>query len=418
LVASAVRHWKADSSAVALAMRPAGVIIGRPPIPALPAEDPPLPAEAPRRETIPLPAVASGTRREITVLRFGAAGARPKAYLQAGLHADELPGMLVLRRLGELLAEAEAGGRLKGEVVLVPVANPIGLAQRTHGYLRGRYEANTSGNFNRGYADLAAPVADAVAGRMGRDAAANVAAIRGAMRAVLAAAEPGDEIGALRLALLGLACDADIVLDLHADNEALLHLYLGTPLWPDAADLAADLGARAVLLAEVSGGNPFDEACSGPWWALARRFPEAAVPPACLAVTVELRSNNDVDATLAEDDARALLRFLVRRGLVAGDPGALPRPECEATRLDAMQQVRAPAAGIVVYRARLGDRVEAGATVAEIVDPLGGSLPVEARTSGILFARHDQPFAWPGKVIGKIAGRDPLPERTGALLTD
>ena len=62
--------------------------------------------------------------------------------------------------------------------------------------------------------------------------------------------------------------------------------------------------------------------------------------------------------------------------------------------------------------------MEAGATVAEIVDPLGGSVPVAARTSGVLFARHDQPIAWPGKVIGKIAGRDPLPERTGALLTD
>ena len=83
-----------------------------------------------------------------------------------------------------------------------------------------------------------------------------------------------------------------------------------------------------------------------------------------------------------------------------------------------MQQVRAPAAGMVVYRAGLGDRVAAGDTVAEIVDPLGGTVPVLARTSGVLFARHDQPFAWPGKVIGKIAGREPLPERKGALLTD
>ena len=255
-------------------------------------------------------------------------------------------------------------------------------------------------------------------GGSGGDAAANVAAIRAAMGEVLAGAEARDEIGCLRLALLRLAFDADFVLDLHADNEAVLHLYTGTPLWPGAADLAADLGARAVLLAEVSGGNPFDEACSGPWWALAGRFPEAAIPPACLAVTVELRSNNDVDAGLAEKDAEALLRFLTRRGVVAGNPGPLPEALCEATRLDAMQQVRAPAAGIVVYRAGLGERVAAGDTVAEIVDPLGGTVPVLARTSGVLFARHDQPVAWPGKVIGKIAGREPLPERKGALLTD
>ena len=83
-----------------------------------------------------------------------------------------------------------------------------------------------------------------------------------------------------------------------------------------------------------------------------------------------------------------------------------------------MQQVIAPAAGLVVYRARLGARIEAGAPVAEIVDPLGGAVPVTARTAGVLFARHDQPYAWPGKLIGKIAGREPLPERTGKLLMD
>ena len=180
----------------------------------------------------------------------------------------------------------------------------------------------------------------------------------------------------------------------------------------------ASIGARAVLLAEISGGHPFDEACSGPWWALARAFPQAAVPPACLAATLELRSNNAVDAALAEADAEALRRILIRRGLIAGEAGPLPSPLCEATPLEAMQQVTAPCCGIVVYRAALGETVARGAIVAEIVDPLGGSVPVAAETEGVLFARHDQPIAWPGKIIGKIAGREPLPERRGALLTD
>ena len=325
--------------------------------------------------------------------------------------------MLVLRELAGLLAAAEAAGAVTGEVVVVPVANPIGLAQQVNGYLRGRYEANSGGNFNRDYLDLAR-VGDTVGAGLGPDAAANVAAIRAAMRTALDAEAPQGEIASLRHALLGLAHDADIVLDLHADNQAVMHLYLGTPLWPDAADLAADLGARAVLLAEVSGGNPFDEACSGPWWALARRFPEAAIPPACLAATVELRSNNDVDVGLARQDAGALMRFLTRRGILSGEVPPLAEPLCEATPLEAMQQVKAPAAGLVVYKVPSGDRVEAGAVVAEIVDPLGPAVAVAARTGGVLFARHDQPYAWPGKVIGKIAGREPLPERTGKLLGD
>jgi predicted deacylase len=370
-----------------------------------------------RRAAIALPRSSLGTARQIDVLSFGTPGARPKAYLQAGLHADELPGMLVLRRLAHLLSDAQARGEIRGEVVVVPIANPIGLAQHVQGYLRGRVESGASANFNRGYADLATAAGDAVAGGLGADPGANVAAIRAAMAAALASLAPRTELDALRDALLGLALDADLVLDLHADSEAVVHLYTGTPLWPDAADLAAELGAAAVLLAEISGGNPFDEAVSGPWWALARRFPDAAIPPACLASTVELRSNNAVDAGLADADAAALLRFLMRRGVVAGDPGPLP-PAVAATPLDAMQQVIAPAAGLVVYRAPLGAALAEGDVVAEIVDPLGDAVEVRARTAGVLFARHEQPIAWPGKVIGKIAGSDPLPDRTGPLLGD
>ncbi|MFX8335598.1 hypothetical protein ABTL52_20315, partial [Acinetobacter baumannii] len=78
------------------------------------------------------------------------------------------------------------------------------------------------------------------------------------------------------------------------------------------------------LLAEISGGNPFDEAVSGPWWALAKRFPDHPIPPACFAATVELRGAKLVEDALAASDAAGLHRFLQRRGVIAGDPGPLP----------------------------------------------------------------------------------------------
>lgn len=59
-----------------------------------------------------LPGVSGG----LSVMRFGptVAVSGRKAYLQAGLHADEFPGMLVLHILTRLLTEAEARGRLTG----------------------------------------------------------------------------------------------------------------------------------------------------------------------------------------------------------------------------------------------------------------------------------------------------------------
>jgi len=59
---------------------------------------------------IPLPSPSLGTSRAVTVHRYGQPGARPKAYVQAGLHADELPGMLAAHHLLRRLDALDAAG--------------------------------------------------------------------------------------------------------------------------------------------------------------------------------------------------------------------------------------------------------------------------------------------------------------------
>jgi predicted deacylase len=354
-----------------------------------------------------------GSPHRLTVLNFGAAGTGGKAYLQAGLHADEFPGMLVLRILAGYLAEAEARGAVHGEILLVPQANPIGLTQTETSFLCGRLESGTGENFNRSYADLS----DLPSLSLGPDAASNIETIRAAMSERLAAMQPDGALAHLRRRLLTLAHDADLVLDLHADNEAEPHMYVGPALWPAAEDIAAAIDARAVLLAETSGGYPFDEACASPWGALAANNPGVPIPPACLAATLELGCNDDVDPQRAADQARALLRMLAGRGFVEGTAGN-PALSCRPTALTAMAQVRSPVTGLVAYRSRLGDLVRKGDLVATVIDPLGEETELRAETDGRLFARHSQPYAWPGRVIGKIAGEIPLDGRTGNLLSD
>lgn len=49
--------------------------------------------------------------------------------------------MLVLHHLMPLLAaEADQNNRLKGNITVVPAANPIGMAQEILGYPMGRYD--------------------------------------------------------------------------------------------------------------------------------------------------------------------------------------------------------------------------------------------------------------------------------------
>jgi len=376
-----------------------------------------------RTERHRLHASAPGTTREVIVHRFGPAEGRPKAYIQAALHADETPALLVAHHLVRLLGAAEARGAVRGEVVVVPYANPIGLAQFLGGRHLGRNDLSDGGNFNRGWPDLFEPVAAQIAGKLTDSPARNIDLIRAAMRESIAAWRPRSEMDSLRRLLMGLAVDADMVLDLHCDDEALMHLFTHTDQWPAAHDLAAELGCHAVLLAEESGGNPFDEAFSTPWNRLAARFTDHPVPAACLSVTVELRGSAEVADEVAETDARALFRSLQRHGLIDGDPGPQPEPLCDATALEACDTVRAPAPGVLAYAVALGAHVRKGDVIAWLVDPAAedpaaGRRAIRTITDGLVLSRRLHRYVLPGMTVAKVVGTEPLPERIGKPLLE
>jgi uncharacterized protein len=189
-----------------------------------------------------------------------------------------------------------------------------------------------------------------------------------------------------------------------------------TPQAEALAPLAAWLGARAHLIADVSGGRPFDEAVSRPWAELRLRFAGAPLSDGPVAATVELRGESDVEPGLAEADADAILSYLAWRGHLAGDFGTPPAPLCRPTPLEGSEALEAPAAGLIVYRRAVGEMVAAGDLIVEIVDPVDGdSHPVHASTSGVFYARTSARFATAGRRLGKIAGAAPF--RSGDLLS-
>lgn len=363
-----------------------------------------------------LPWSTSGSERRLNVLRFG--NGTHKAYIQAALHADELPGMRVAIELKQRLAELEQTGQLRGVIELVTVANPIGLAQMFQATHQGRFELNSGKNFNRDFVDLAPLCAPLLEGRLGQDAEANVALIRSSMRQALDDLPPaGSQLEALQRLLLRHACDADLVLDLHCDFEAVVHLYSlpqhAEPLQP----LAARLKAGALLVAEDGGGSSFDESCASPWLRLAMHFPEAAIPSACLAATVELGGMADTEATRCIAQAEAILAFLAEQGLIAGDWPAVPAPSCQATPFAGAQYAYAPHPGVVSFLQPVGAQVQVGDALFEVLDPLSEQRSiVRASTSGVIYARERLRYAQPGLWLAKVAGATPI--RSGRLLSD
>jgi uncharacterized protein len=230
------------------------------------------------------------------------------------------------------------------------------------------------------------------------------------------------EEAVMKRELYKLACAADVVLDLHCDTEAVLHIYTHDRLWPRMADLAAELGSHCQLLASTSGGNPFDEVCSHPWAALADKFPGFNIPMACESVTVELRGERDVFDHFAITDAEGILRFLRGRGYVAPGSNPTPTPALirDATPLTGVDMIEASKAGVIAWRVKHGDYVEEDTILGEIVDiedPDAPRVPITSKTAGLVFGVRSHKLAKPGHIIIKVSGEKPLGWRTGNLLT-
>ncbi|MFZ6657523.1 succinylglutamate desuccinylase/aspartoacylase family protein [Undibacterium sp. TJN19] len=364
-----------------------------------------------------LPPASSGTVREIQSFHYGNASNGRKVYIQSSLHADEIPGMLVAHYLREMLVKHEARADIAGEIVVVPVANPIGLSQDVQGTAFGRFDLATGINFNRGYRHLTSQLLQRLEGKLGADSNTNTTLVRQAARSLLREWHTESATESQKKILQTLAIDADIVLDLHCDNQAVMHLYTATPLVNAAMPLAAYLGAQALLVSVLSGDDPFDESCSRHWWELAEQLGTSTpLGNACLAVTVELRGETEVSHELAKADAQAIIQFLQHAGHIAGDAPAVPRALCKATPLEGVEPLCAPHAGVLVFRKNTGEHILAGEKIADIVDPFSGIVtPVLATVPGILFARVARRYATHGMRIAKIAG--PVAYRTGNLLS-
>lgn len=338
-----------------------------------------------------------GTEWRLPVLRFrGSDPSAPSAYLQAALHANELPGVVALHRLMPMLARAEGEGRLRGNVIVVPHANPIAAGEHLFSEHMGRFSFHSRTNYNRDF-----PLLDSLDTSSLDGDDAPVAAER-----------------RLKARLLKLALGADLVLDLHCDDESLNYIYVPAPFWPHMQDLAACLGSEAVLTWRESSDGAFEEAAYAPY----RTLPDDHADWRRLAVTtVELRGRADVSPELADADALGLYRFLAARGTVRDDAMEPPAEwRREATPLDNVEMIRAPAGGAILFHVQPGDRVEAGQPVATILVAPGetdGEVAVTAPQAGLILTRRSHRATRVGDNLVKLLGSHPsaIAKRPGTL---
>lgn len=364
-----------------------------------------------------------GTAVELNYFRLGPTGAPRKVHLQAALHADEQPGTMVLHHLLPMLQRADDEGRLRARFTVMPMVNPLGMANFSFRKHVGRYDHNTGVNYNRRWPDLFAAVGVELAGKLTGSAEANVLIARAAVGRWLADQAPRTAAEALRLIVMRESHDADIVLDLHCDDESLIHIFTSPELMPGLQDLADWMGARATLLAADSGGASFDEVLPRFYRSLASANPDSAIPIAAETATLEYRGGADVFDHLGKSDADRLYGFLVGRGLIEDTMPARPASMPAGTPLEATEMLRVPHAGMLAYRVDLGQQVSKGDVIADLIaldgpDAFTVRTPIRAGTDGFVLSRVTSKYVPRGASIAKIVGTEPIPSRTGGYLLE
>ena len=318
----------------------------------------------------------AGNALHIGAWRFEGDGSGPSVHLQAGVHADEIAGMLVLHQLLPRLQACQDQGRLRGSVTVVPQANPFGIGQFRQGKLLGRFHEATGQNFNRAFDHS------------------------------LAMERPASNLAQWQKRLVQLAADADLVLDLHTDDEALPYLYIHRSFWPEQGlALAAALQVDVVIVWDDGGDGSFEETI------ISHGSPR-------LAATIELRGQADVSDALAQQDAEGLWAWLCINGVI-DEVAAISEWQGEMVEMGCMETVLAPCAGVLVFEQRLGDYVEEGQRFARIIarpGDLTSEVILQAAQAGRMVTRHRERLVAQGAVVAKFTGSRLSDSYSGGVL--
>jgi predicted deacylase len=205
-------------------------------------------------------------------------------------------------------------------------------------------------------------------------------------------AYPGDPEGSsserIAHATLQAATDADLVVDLHQGStsrmidEVRVRCGRHHRLHEDCLELARVFDAGHVL----------DQ--QGPEGQLAREAPDAGVP----TIDPELGGTVGWDESSIEVGVRGVERVLSHYGFRDGD--ADPETQILATGFD---RYSAPSGGLIRFEADLGDAVESGDVLFDVIDPFGRRKDrVRAVEDGVFWRARRLPQAATGEYVCSV----------------
>ncbi|MBE8167984.1 MAG: succinylglutamate desuccinylase/aspartoacylase family protein [Shewanella sp.] len=302
--------------------------------------------------------LATGQALTIPVYQFTPENpSGPSVYIQANVHGAEVQGNAVIFQLMKQFEKA----KLNSVVTLVPLANPMGINQKSGEFTLGRFDPITGVNWNREYYDHNLDLESWYDKHQSLDDRDLIAAYR---QTLIASCQQrlqnswGVNTGQrLATELQTLGHQADIVFDLHTGPKSCKHMYC-----PEyAIDAAQYFSIPYVLIMPNGFAGAMDEAMFCPWWRLSEFAATQGrqLDVAVNAFTLELASQERIDMDDAKIDADGILAYLSHKGVISEtiSPVKMARYGCQ---LENYKKFYAPHAGMIEYLAPLGETLRVG----------------------------------------------------------
>ncbi|OKY26120.1 MULTISPECIES: succinylglutamate desuccinylase/aspartoacylase family protein [Thalassotalea] len=315
--------------------------------------------------------MASGAALTVPVYRLKGDSTAPSVYIQANMHGAEVQGNAVIFQLLELLRNTH----VKGDITLVPYANPVGCNHKNGEYTLGRFDPITGVNWNRMYhfsPEMIKPFVRESIGKDDKTIEANfkalmIQSIEQKLNHNIFGLTTGQRIA---YQLQRLAHQADLVLDLHTGPISSKHLYC-----PEyAKESAKHFDIPHTLLIPNQFDGALDEATFCPWWHLQEAFAELginfSISSASLnkeSFTVELGSQEQIDLDVALEDAQSILSYLQYKGVIDAPEYQAKQMTRYACMLKDYKAYYSPMGGMVDYLAEFGQPLPAGEPLARIL---------------------------------------------------
>lgn len=290
--------------------------------------------------------------RKNRIMPVHPSGSEKRIAIVTGTHGDELEGQFVCY---ELIRRIKAQpGYLKGIVDVYPALNPLGIDSITRGV----------------------PMFDLD------------------MNRIFPGNEDGPMMESVVFGLMEDLKDADLCVDVHASNIFLMELpqvrineITADKLVPLAEKINVDfvwVHSSATVLEST----------------LAYSLNSIGTPTLVVEMGVGMRITKAYGYQLVE----GILNVMKTLGIWEGQVGKIKNPIVSTDHQ--IGYLNADNAGIYVPHVKIGEQVEKGTLLGEILNPLTGDVEqaVRAPISGLLFTRREYPVVYSGSLLGRILG--------------